>query len=235
MTTDIRRSALPTRRAALTGLLGAAALTTAACNSEDEQPKSSAAASTSSGPTPVAHPAGLSYGSWLRPSSHLLDAAGTKAVLVEFLDFECESCGALYPVIEQFREEFRGKLTYGIRYFPLDGHRNARPAAYAVEAAARQKKLQPMYEHMYVNQRTWGEKSESVDDVFQDFAQRSGLDMPKWESDRASASVKARVEVDLKDARALELTGTPTLFLNGKTIQPKDVADLRSMINAAVA
>ena len=37
----------------------------------------------------------------VRDDSHRLGAAGTgKVVLVEFLDFECESCRAAYPFVE---------------------------------------------------------------------------------------------------------------------------------------
>lgn len=39
-----------------------------------------------------------------RTSTHVLDEVGAEApTLVEFLDFECESCGAVYPVVEQLR------------------------------------------------------------------------------------------------------------------------------------
>jgi len=40
--------------------------------------------------------------------------------LVEFLDFECESCGALYPHLEQLREQYEGRVTFAIHYFPMD-------------------------------------------------------------------------------------------------------------------
>ena len=45
-----------------------------------------------------------------RTNTHILDEAGPDApTLVEFLDFECEACGGLYPVIEQVREQYRGE------------------------------------------------------------------------------------------------------------------------------
>ncbi|MFX6118894.1 hypothetical protein ABTE85_21770, partial [Acinetobacter baumannii] len=38
----------------------------------------------------------------VREDSHLLDDAGDDAItIVEFLDFECEACGAYYPVVEE--------------------------------------------------------------------------------------------------------------------------------------
>ncbi|WP_265447175.1 DsbA family protein [Flexivirga meconopsidis] len=183
----------------------------------------------------VAPPAGISYGPWLRPTSHFLDAGSSKAVLVEFLDFECEACGAVFPVMEQLREQYKGKLTYAIRYFPLDGHFNSKRAAYAVEAAARQGRLEPMYRLMYTNQKDWAEQQVPTDDTFRGYARQLGLDMTKWEADYTSDSVKQRVEADLKDATALNLKGTPSFFFNGKPFEPKSVQDLQKTVGDAVA
>ena len=72
----------------------------------------------------------------VRQDSHVLDEAGEGApVLVEFLDFECEACGAAYPIIEQLREEYAGEVTFVARYFPLPGHFNSERAARAAAAA----------------------------------------------------------------------------------------------------
>lgn len=66
-------------------------------------------------------------------------------MLVEFLDFECESCGALFPIVEQLRSDYAGEITYVVRYFPLPGHVNSMNAAVAAEAAAQQGEFEAMY------------------------------------------------------------------------------------------
>jgi protein-disulfide isomerase len=63
----------------------------------------------------VFHPVGPEQ---RRDNSQRLDQATNGATLVEFLDFQCESCGAAYPLVEQIRERFQGRFTYVIRYFP---------------------------------------------------------------------------------------------------------------------
>ena len=81
----------------------------------------------------------------VRPNSHVLDEGGESAVtVVEFLDFECEACSALHPVVQDVREHYRGKINYVLRHFPLSGHPNAVPAALAVEAAAQQGQVEAM-------------------------------------------------------------------------------------------
>lgn len=94
----------------------------------------------------------------LAPNTHVLDEAEDgKVTLVEFLDFECEVCGAVYPTIEQLREEYAGQVTFATRYFPIPSHRNSENSAVAVEAAARQHRFEEMYDRMFQTQTNWGE------------------------------------------------------------------------------
>ena len=231
------RTRLPAARLSRRGLVTAAvavgAPLVAGCGSADTPGPSGSTARAERERTPLTHPSGLTYGRWLRPSSHLLDAAGTKAVLVEFLDFECEACGGIFPVMEQLRRELRGDLTYAIRYFPLAGHRNSQPAARAAEAAARQGRLEPMYQQLFRNQQEWAEQQGPVDAVLRKLATAAGVDMKRWERDRASTGVARRVALDAADAAALKLQGTPSFFLNGKLFKPKSPDDIRRAVPKA--
>ena len=69
-------------------------------------------------------------GQLVRENSRVLSQApDEKAVLVEFLDFECEACSAAYPFIEELRAEYSQTVTFVQRYFPLPGHMNSMNAA----------------------------------------------------------------------------------------------------------
>ena len=172
----------------------------------------------------------------LRSDSHRLDEAPDgRATLVEFLDFECEACGAAYPFIEDLRERYDGELTFVIRYLPLPGHANSRNAAHAVEAAARQGKIEPMYQRMFQTQAEWGESRESKAPLFRSFAEDLGLDLQQYDRDVASEAVANRVERDSQEATRLEVTGTPTFFLNGERLQPQSDQDFYDSIDAALA
>ena len=172
----------------------------------------------------------------LRPDSHRLDVAeDSKATLVEFLDFECEACGALYPLIEELRREYAGQMTFAIRYFPLPGHRNGKIAAQAVEAASKQGRLEEMYKRMYETQSEWGESQDSKKDVFIGFAEDLGLDMAKFREDLESAATIARIEKDMQDGADLGVIGTPTLFLNGEVLDLESAEQLRAAIETALS
>ncbi|WP_369374414.1 DsbA family protein [Promicromonospora sp. Populi] len=156
----------------------------------------------------------------IREDSHVLNqAADEQAVLVEFLDFECEVCRAYYPAVEQLREEHGDELTVVMRYFPIAGHTNSTNAAVAVEAAAAQGQLEPMYQRMYETQAEWGEAQESRADVFRGFALELGLDMDQFDAAVADPATTERVQSDFNEGRALGVSGTPTFFLDGEQLE----------------
>ncbi|ALV39173.1 thioredoxin domain-containing protein [Streptomyces sp. CdTB01] len=172
----------------------------------------------------------------VRPDSHRLSTAkDTKVTVVEFLDFECESCRAAFPHVEQLREEYKGRVTFVMRYFPIPSHKNAELAARAVEAAGAQGKLEAMYQKMYETQASWGDQQVSHEKTFRGFAKELGLDMEKFEADWKDPATAKRVEKDRKDGLALGVQGTPTFFINGQRPQIQSLDDLKTAIDAELA
>jgi protein-disulfide isomerase len=98
--------------------------------------------------------------------------------------------------------------------FPLPSHFNAERAARAVEAAAQQGKLEPMYQKMYETEAQWGEQREPADTVFRGFAQDLGLDMLAFDATYHSPETLQRVRLDVEDGKALGVRGTPTFYVN---------------------
>ena len=153
----------------------------------------------------------------------------------EFLDFECEACAAAYPAIEQLRRQYAGRVTFNIRYFPIDSHKNARNAALAVEAAAQQGKLEAMYKRMYETQTEWSEQQTSKAAVFRGYAKEIGLDMRKYDAAVADPKTAARVQRDAQAGQQLGVQGTPTFFIDEQQIEPQSFEDLREQLDAAIA
>lgn len=171
-----------------------------------------------------------------RANSHVLDeAADEKVTLVEFLDFECEACGAFYPYVEQLREDYAGQITFVTRYFPLPGHQNSRPAAIAVEAASEQGKFEEMYRMMFETQTQWGERQDSQAAVFRGFAEELGLDMAAFDAAVADPATLDRVLYDFNEGVELGIESTPTFFLNGEMMTITTIDDFRAQIDAALA
>jgi protein-disulfide isomerase len=169
----------------------------------------------------------------LRPDTRILDDAGDGTVtLVEFLDFECEACGAFYPVVEELREDFAGEVTFAFRYFPLPSHVNSVNAALAVEAAAQQGKLEEMFARMFETQIEWGESQESRAGLFRQYAEEIGLDLAEYDAAITAPETLERVKADFDAGVALGVQSTPTFFLNDRPVQLSSFEDLRAAIEA---
>lgn len=171
-----------------------------------------------------------------RSDSHVLDDAGPDApTLVEFLDFECEACGAFYPYIEDIRQQYAGQINYVIRYFPIPSHFNSMNAALAVEAAARQNQVEDMYGRMFETQSEWGEQQASEAARFRGFAEELGLDMAAYDQAIADPATRARVESDFAEGQQMGVQGTPTFFLDGKKLELSQLSDLTDALDRAIA
>lgn len=172
----------------------------------------------------------------VREDSHKLSTAPDgKVTIVEFLDFECEACGANYPDVEKIRSEYGDKITFVTRYFPLSNHRNAQLAAQSVEAAGRQGKFEEMYQKMYENQKEWAEQQVPQTAIFERFAVEIGLDTAKFKADQNDPAVAERVKKDQADGEALGVQATPTFFFNGEQLQGiQKYEELKAKIDAAL-
>jgi protein-disulfide isomerase len=172
----------------------------------------------------------------IRPNSHVLDQGGEGAVtVVEFLDFECESCGAFHPVVEDLRERYAGEITYVLRYFPIPSHFNSMNAAVAAEAAAQQGRLEEMYQRLFQTQSEWGEAQESRAELFRAFAIDLGLDIAQYDAAVADPATQARVQEDFDEGRLLGVEGTPTFFIDGQKLEIQRLTDVGDAIDRALS
>jgi protein-disulfide isomerase len=170
----------------------------------------------------------------VREDSHRVTSPETeKAQLVEFLDFECESCRAAEPLVQELKAEYGDRITFVHRYFPLPGHANSGTAALAVEAAAQQGKYEAMAAKLFETQPQWGEKQDSQAALFRTFAQDLGLNMDKYDQAVAADTTKDRIRKDIADGKALGVTGTPTFFLDGKRLTLNTEAQFRQLLDDA--
>lgn len=166
---------------------------------------------------------------------HIKGNIDAQVTLVEYLDFECEACGAYYPLVKQLAEEFKNEVQFVNRYFPLPGHKNGLPAALAVEAAGKQGKYWEMHNILFDNQITWGEKQSPDPAIFEGYAKQIGLNMDQYKKDVESKEVSKRVNRDKISGTQLGVKGTPSFFLNGEKIpNPKTLEDFKTFIQAAI-
>ncbi|MFE2185501.1 DsbA family protein [Streptomyces sp. NPDC059455] len=173
----------------------------------------------------------------VRPSSHrLTQPEKSELTVVEFLDFECEACGAMFPVVERLRQEYGDRVTFVARYFPMPGHRNAEPAAHAAEAAAQQGKFPQMYRKLFTAQKSWGEAQAPKAATFRGHAEQLGLDMKRFGAALQDRRTAERIRIDQRDGLALGVQGTPTFFVGGvKVSTPVSYQEFKTLIENQLA
>jgi Na+/H+ antiporter NhaA len=155
------------------------------------------------------------------------DAAVT---LLEYGDYECPYCGRAEAAIREVLAEFENELRYVWRHLPLnDVHSHAQQAAEAAEAAAAQGVFWPMHDLLLTHQ----DALELPD--LRRYAAEVGLDLDRFWDDLRSRKHAARIAEDVDSADASRVTGTPSLFVNGRRHEGAyDVATLSSLVRESL-
>ena len=167
---------------------------------------------------------------------HARGSARAPVTLEEFGDFECPPCGALHPLLKKIEADYgEEKVRLVFRQFPLSQiHKHAIVAAYAAEAAGFQGRFWEMYDKLYIDQATWS-KAPDPRTFFVDYAREIGLDVGRFVRDMNSPDAASRVRFDAERGRSLGVTGTPTIFVNGRLLPVTATdQDLRTMIDTGI-
>lgn len=148
--------------------------------------------------------------------------------IVAFTDYQCPSCASMHPALERVVKENAGKVRLVTRDFPLSQHAEAFKAAEAAEAAREQGKYWEYIAVLMRNQSSLGvEKLKS-------FATELGLDRSRFDTALDSGKFAEMVQRDVEDGMKLGLTGTPSLFINGRRVTAKTYEDLKASVDAAL-
>jgi len=132
--------------------------------------------------------------------------------IVAFSDFECPFCGRVLPTLKQIEDEYKGKVRVAFKNQPLPFHANAKPAAAAALAANEQGKFWEYHDKLFQNQRALDRAS------LEKYAQELGLNMGQFKAALDSGKYDAQVTADMNEATRVGVNGTPTFFINGRSV-----------------
>jgi protein-disulfide isomerase len=135
---------------------------------------------------------------------------GAPITVIEFADFECPYCAMMAPVLEQVWQQHSQEMRFVYKFLPLSGHVHGDPAARAGIAAIAQGKFWEMHDKLFAN-RDHLEQSD-----LDGYAKELGMDLNRFHADMQSQATTDRIAADRKQADALEVKGTPTIYLNGR-------------------
>jgi protein-disulfide isomerase len=149
----------------------------------------------------------------LAPDDHVLGGGSDDAALVVYADYECPYCAALHL---RLRTQ---SACWAFRHFPVRSkHPRAWAAACAVEAAHLQGAFEAMHDALYADQ------GRLEDPHLWERARALGLDLERFDADRRSEAVVARVRRDFESGIRASVVTTPTIFEHGRMrpIAPPD-------------
>ena len=144
---------------------------------------------------------------------HIRGPLDAPVTIVEYGDFECPYCGQAEPVVRQLLTDVQD-ARFIWRHFPLrDVHPHAQLAAEAAEAAAEQGAFWPMHDLLLSHQ----------DDLqpsdLARYADQLGLDTQRFQNRLRDNPDTARIAEDIDSADLSGVSGTPTLFINGRRLR----------------
>ncbi len=173
-------------------------------------------------------------------ADHVFGNVNSKVTLIEYGDFQCQPCGAIYPIVKSITNQYTNQLQFVFRNFPIaDLHQNAKAAAASAEAAGLQGKYWQMHDQLYTAQSDWSELS--INDrtkFFDNLAKQLDLNLKKFDSDMSSTQVSNKISYDIALGTKAGVDGTPTFFLNGKKLDGKtdfsSESNFKNTINTAL-
>ncbi len=133
-------------------------------------------------------------------------------------------------MIKQIQNEYKGRINFAFRHFPLPQHQNAIIAAQAAEAAGEQGKFFEMGDKLYARQADW-ETSSNPSPLFSQYAQDLQLDLEKFNKDLAEGKYSDRIQSDKADGASLGVNSTPTFYVSGMKVAGPSYQSLKKLID----
>ena len=152
----------------------------------------------------------------VRMHSPVLGPQGAPVTIVEFFDPACETCRAFYPIVKNLMAQYPNEVKLVIRYAPF--HQGSDQVVKLLEAARSQGKYLTVLEAVLAAQPAWADHGQPDIGTAFKVAEQAGLGMAKARQDMEKPGMQALLQQDMEDLTALQVTKTPTFFVNGRSL-----------------
>lgn len=158
-----------------------------------------------------------------------------KVQIIEYADFQCPACEYYYPFTKQLLSDFKGKILFVYRFFPLTQlHQNAMISAQAAYAGLQQGKFWEMHDLLFDHQKDWATVTDPTS-IYLSYAKQLNLDINKFTTDMNSDAAKKFITGQEDAGTNAGVDSTPTFFINGKQIQnPPSYDGFKQLVEAAM-
>ncbi len=156
--------------------------------------------------------------------SPFLGPENAPVTIALFTDFECPYCRKLEPLITEVHKRNPETVKIVFKNMPLQFHKFADPAARAALAAGEQGKFWAFHDELFAG-------AQLNLQVINEIAAKLGLDIEKWKKDMVSQEIHQRIYTDIQDAQQAGVTGTPTVFINGRLLKDRNLQGFQNLID----
>lgn len=159
-------------------------------------------------------------------ADHVRGKEDSPVVLVEYADFQCPGCASAIKTVNSIYKSYGDRVAFVFRHFPLNGHPNARSAAAASEAAAKQGYFWEMADTLYSNRASWvdetgSSRTEQYVELFAGIAPNGNIE--QFRTDMNDEMVAKHISFDYDLGRNVsDVSATPSFYVNGKNVYIMD-------------
>lgn len=152
--------------------------------------------------------------------------------MIEFGCYLCPFSREAQDVVKQVLDKYGGRIKFVYRDFPIEqsGHSDLHMAA---NCALEQGKFWEIHDLLFTEQEVCVQtEDEEREEQIQSIAEQAGLDIDEFNVCMDSEKYESEIEKDFKDGLKAGVYGTPTFFINGRTIiGPKPLRAFEKIID----
>jgi protein-disulfide isomerase len=168
----------------------------------------------------------------VRMHSPVIGPPSAPVTIVEFFDPACETCRAFHPIVKDILAQYPTQVKLVIRYAPF--HQGSDQVVKLLEAARRQNRYVEVLEAVLKAQPIWADHGQPRPELAWSAAVDVGLDLATARADAQRPEVDAALRQDIEDLTALQVTRTPTFFVNGRSLPSFGPEQLLTLVSEEV-
>ena len=153
-----------------------------------------------------------------------------QVTVVEYSDFQCGYCARAANQVADFLKEYKGKVKFFYKQFPLSFHKWAEEASIASLCVYDQSNEKFWKFHDAIFEKQGEIKVANAKKTLEELARGLGVDMKKYNECVKSEQAKRRVASDMKEGKSIGVSGTPTFVVDGFVISGG--ANIKAIRNA---
>jgi protein-disulfide isomerase len=132
-----------------------------------------------------------------------------EVVLFEYADSDCYYCQQFHPTVIKLMEEYKGKIAWVYRFFPLGIHPNAYTESLALQCAGELGGNDAFWTYLDTVIDVTLNPTPASNKTLVTFATQQGIDGKLFASCLDNPNTANRIDADTKEAQAIGAAGTP--------------------------